>query len=739
MRAFIVLLACLGGCVETSTVVCSGDRICPAGSICDDVHHGCTTRELMAACAPLADGATCTIDLPDDGVCDASVCIPARCGDGYRLGGEACDGSAFGDINNCQQLGYYDNVPLACSAGCELDRSVCTGYCGDGKVTAPQELCDGALPAVSCVDLGYVAGQLQCSQNCGPDFGACVPFGWHRITMPQTPWGAQALSSTNVWVVGANGMVRHFDGVDWSDVDASGCTTGGIKSVVAFSATDAFLLLEDGVGLLTSAGCTKYSSSEPINAIWASSTTDLYAAADTGLWHLVNGTWTQIDAVASRFVWGSSAMDVWVTGTDPNDTSVPDTMRHYDGQSWSSPAQIGSATSLYGIWGTSTDVYVAGADSSTGPVVMHNGGSGWSNVLGTNALMTSFTLAAIGTVSGARNYVLTLDFSTNTPYVLSTRAGAWANTSAPTDIGLLTGTGTGALYATTNSIGNVTGPKYIYYLDGAALATAPKAGSVRLIDIAPLDENNAVAVALPPGIFASPELWRWDGATWSQDQTSSYVGVYANDTDVYALFGLGVHKLIGPGQWSASLVSAPASNQLAASSDTDIHFGYATDWYHWNGSGSPTLQPTLPFVGLDIWAGSPTLAFIVGADGRIARWNGSSWNEMASPVTDTLGKVWGRSATEVYAMTTDKVILFDGVSWSVLTSKPATAQAGGIWGTGPKDLFISSLTGVFHWDGVGWTPVGVTAYSSDTVAGVRDTLFVDAADHASQLLRLRPW
>ena len=61
------------------------------------------------------------------------------CGDGkLNAAEEACDGSDFGGSDACGAQYWAGEGRLLCTAGCELDESACVanGFCGDGVLQA---------------------------------------------------------------------------------------------------------------------------------------------------------------------------------------------------------------------------------------------------------------------------------------------------------------------------------------------------------------------------------------------------------------------------------------------------------------------------------------------------------------------------------------------------------------------------------------------------------------------------
>ena len=149
-------------------------------------------------------------------------------------------------------------------------------------------------------------------------------------------WGT---SDTNLWAVGAGGVILHWDGAAWSQF-ASNTTAD-------------------------------------LSAVWGSSGSDIWAAGVQGaIVHWNGSTWSPSSSVATdniTAVWGASSNDVWVAGWNG-------LMMHWNGATWSA-VSIGSPVALQGLWGSSsTDVW---AGSSGG--VWHWNGASWTSWPGTSA------------------------------------------------------------------------------------------------------------------------------------------------------------------------------------------------------------------------------------------------------------------------------------------------------------------------------------------------------------------
>src|SRR5262245_37738377 len=115
------LLCLLGACFSPGTVECASGALCPAGLNCVEGVDGCFTDDQLAACAGAAEGDSCMLgDLY--GICRATVCIPATCGNTFIDPDEQCDD---GDAQSGD----------GCSETCQLET------CGN-SVIDPGEQCD---------------------------------------------------------------------------------------------------------------------------------------------------------------------------------------------------------------------------------------------------------------------------------------------------------------------------------------------------------------------------------------------------------------------------------------------------------------------------------------------------------------------------------------------------------------------------------------------------------------------
>jgi hypothetical protein len=166
--------------------------------------------------------------------------------------------------------------------------------------------------------------------------GAAGDAGW-------SPWADASMgfadlasvwgSDGGVWAVGYNTIV-YFDGGKWSVWPAA-------------------------VG--------------PLNAVWGSSSRDVWAVGQAGSIVRFDGTaWLPSDAGASATlngVWGTAADDVWTVGEELDGGG---TVLHWDGTQWSRSATL--AHGLQGVWGSANLVWAVGNRN----LISEYAGGSWS-------------------------------------------------------------------------------------------------------------------------------------------------------------------------------------------------------------------------------------------------------------------------------------------------------------------------------------------------------------------------
>jgi hypothetical protein len=188
-----------------------------------------------------------------------------------------------------------------------------------------------------------------------------------------------------VFAVGPAGKVLRFNGTTWSNVTAG---VGAAQTLAGVVGAGTNVLIVGGGGTIIGSSnsganwTTTVSGTENnLNAVWGTSTGNVYAVGDGGTIVRWDGTTLSVETSNTTqdllAIWGTSESNIWAAGD-------AGTVVRYNGSTWS-VTTLPTAASLRGIWGSSpTNVYIVG---DTGAVRRWNGSS-WAPVTGVAAAAT---------------------------------------------------------------------------------------------------------------------------------------------------------------------------------------------------------------------------------------------------------------------------------------------------------------------------------------------------------------
>ena len=180
-------------------------------------------------------------------------------------------------------------------------------------------------------------------------------FDGKRWTQVQNKTGRQrgwrevfAVSRDDVWAVGNQGSVAHYDGTAWTEQKLEGVEVD-LLHVLAFPGPDVWVTdAGDMVYRFDGKRWTRAAAPElqekTLHRLWGSSAQDVYvqfSASDDGppmLLHFDGHDWKTLtlgDQPGAIFgVHGSGPTDVWAVGTRRKDSGRGGQMLHFDGNAW---------------------------------------------------------------------------------------------------------------------------------------------------------------------------------------------------------------------------------------------------------------------------------------------------------------------------------------------------------------------------------------------------------------------
>jgi hypothetical protein len=225
------------------------------------------------------------------------------------------------------------------------------------------------LWAFSTTDVWFLDG--------GPKVHRFDGANWSVIETPSTGGLSCifALSASDVFLC-AGAQVLHYDGAAFTASEVTAATgLDGLTDVWAASRSDVWVVGDDAIiGHYDGTTWTRTIAGSPFKtSIWGSGPTDIYALDTFDLTHFDGSTWSEValdaGAAGGAQVWGTNASDVWVM-TDSSDLS------HFDGVSWQT-VETDLVGDLAAVWGpASDDLWAVGSAGS----IAHYDGTAWREV-----------------------------------------------------------------------------------------------------------------------------------------------------------------------------------------------------------------------------------------------------------------------------------------------------------------------------------------------------------------------
>ena len=326
-----------------------------------------------------------------------------------------------------------------------------------------------------------------------------------RDLEPGPPLTVLALADNNVWVSYNGGSARHFDGFHWTPFEELAGNDQTFEQMVALPDELAAVTADGLAYRFTGQLYARIQTGDVIGASaeWSDTADDVFVADQQGnIIHYDGSIFLDSTKIATgrlAGMWGNGPTDVWV-GVN----GAPS--MHFDGSTWSTPAD---APVAHVIWGSSTSDMWFG-----GPTITHFDGTIFTDSLDVSPI--ALTGSAPDDVWAAVNTTTGTD-------VYGFDGSAWsAPMSLPNKITSLAVLAPDDVFATADA-------HTILHYDGVAWS------STEVLALDPLTLSSATA---PDDVFAASdlELFHFDGTSWAQVrapadpalQTGSIVGLLAH-------------------------------------------------------------------------------------------------------------------------------------------------------------------------------------------------------------------
>jgi alpha-tubulin suppressor-like RCC1 family protein len=468
-----------------------------------------------------------------------------------------------------------------------------------------------------------------------------------------------------------------------------------------------------------------------LNAVWSSSSSNMYAVGSYGVIVHYNGsTMTEIDSGTTNTlygIWGNSASDIFIVGSSGqilhyngstwSSMSVSSTLYavhgtsgsdvfavglngvvyHYDGSSWSQMTS-NTTTTLNSVWANnSNDVFAAGGSGT----VMHYNGSTWSAM----TTGTTSTLRDIFGTSGSNVYAVGLSNA-----VIHYNGSTWTTLSGfPTTNYAVWASSSSDVFVTEYNAGS-------RHYDGSTWSSMNTLGGY---DIWGNSSSSVFALKNCCGF-----VYFYNGSSWSiitqQFEDELLYDVWKSDDNYTFVVGRTGTFLQNNGTtWSS--ISSGTSNLLASvwgTGSNDLYLtGYNGTIIRYNGSSCSTMTSNTSADLYCVYGTSSSNIFAVGSAGTIQRYNGSTWSSMTSGTTEILKAVWTTGSVAFAAGYNGTILYYNGSTWSSMNSG-TTSHFYTIWGLDATHVYAGNYTGyIYKYDGNNWTSVSNDLGSIKSIHG----------------------
>jgi Tol biopolymer transport system component len=564
----------------------------------------------------------------------------------------------------------------------------------------------------------------------------------HNADFLVSMWGS---SKGNVYFGSNTGKVRIWNGTSFF---LQNVASDRINSIFGVSSDDIFTAVKNGGGVYASANATAGNPTwvhlpevgvTCCNSVWATSTTELWAATETnGVIARYNGsTWQTFDlGFASRInsVSGTANGDVWavgdagvivrgvrgatvtVTPSAPTMTALGNTQ-----QMTAAAKDAGNATVANAVftWSSSAPsvatVTAAGlvqaqAPGTTNVCATALGGAQGCTTITVAQTVTSVTVSPAGaTLSGGpSNYLATAFDANNHPIAGKTFTWTSGNNnlfSVGASPGTLTPIAAGQAYvqATTDGVSG-------YALVTVAVPSVTPVNLWATMSTPTGQDLKHVWASFQFGVFAAGNngvLLRYDQPSWTVADSSGVgdlTGIGGLTPNNYFVAAAGSNSLrfyngsffvnqnTGGTPW-ATWSSAPSQTWVTQTRTpggvptVDLLRGSTGSW-------SPVASIAENAAPRAIWGSAPDAIITVHDGGKIRRFDGSNWTVKSSGGSDYRA-VYGVTATDVYVTGVASPVMRstdNGQNWTALAAIPGASGANDVWGTSTNEVWVATRT-----------------------------------------------
>jgi len=609
--------------------------------------------------------------------------------------------------------------------------NVDTGTAGQLQLAEAEEgswVLSGGTEVIQTSDTDFNAGTLTDTEVSGTGNDAKIiliqsaTWAEHADSASATTRDLQDLSiasASNIWAVGKNGTIIHFDNSNWTATISP--TTEELRGIDIRTASDSWAVGKKGK-ILHYDGSNWTEHTDTGNEDWydveAIASDDVWAVGKGGALAQYDGTnWTESTVPSSEDINGVytiSASNIWATGKSGR-------IWHYDGSSWTLHTDTGGET-----WNA---------------IAMNSASSGW--VIGNDGKIFEYSTFYDSSGTFESSIIDSGDISTNW------NAASWTET-LPTgsDITVATRTGNTATPDGTWSdwSGELTDPlgsditstdgQYLQYrvtfTRGSDATQTPEFEDITIIYNAPTTEDlSALSIVSASNIWAvgkNGKIIRYNGTDWTEHTDTGnedwYDIVMISGSDGWTVGKNGALAEYNGATWTESTVpSSEDINGVYALSASDIWAaGKSGRIWHYDGASWSLYVDTGNETWNDISMISADEGWVVGDGGDLAEYDGTDWTKSTVPSSANINGIYALTASDIWAVgESGRFWRYNGTSWSLFIDTGGEKWQAVYLNNASDGWAVGDDGYIRQWLGTSWD-----SFSSPTTNDLNDLNMVSA-------------
>ncbi|HYW33409.1 MAG TPA: Ig-like domain-containing protein [Gemmatimonas sp.] len=258
-------------------------------------------------------------------------------------------------------------------------------------------------------------------------------------------------------------------------------------------------------------------------------------------------------------------------------------------------------------------------------------------------------------------------------------------------------------------------------VSGTGLVSGVAVGTTLITAVSQFDatRRDTVTVSVVPRLANSWSAARLEGPL--VDDVISIAGFSA--TSAFAINSAGnIYQWNGT-VWATSALGSTFGTQFAAlhgtADNSIIAVGSNGVIARWNGTAWSAMTSGTTRSLRGVYAESATSAYAVGTNGTVLRMTGSTWAPVTSTSSVTLNGVWSGGGVAFIVGNDGEVLRYDGTSMTRLVTL-AMDTLYTVTGSAPNNVVVAGAVGtMLRYDGTSWTTINSNGVSGAIYASVR--------------------